>query len=596
MELSKRDKVLTMIGIILAMFLGALDQTIVSTALPKIVEDLYGLDRYAWVATIYLLASTVLVPIYGKLADMYSKKYIELWAVSLFLIGSMLCGLAGEFGTLPLLGDGMNQLIIFRAIQGLGGAGLFSLAFIIVADLFPPNVRGKYQGFIGATFGIASVLGPWIGGLLTDYGGSIIPGIAGWRWIFYVNVPFGILALWFISTKMPKLAPRAARGSLDYVSAFLLMAALVPLILALQLNKTTYPWGGTTTLGLFALSAVMLVLFITTSLRSGNPILDLSLFKNRVFTTANLASLLLGAGFLCLVIFLPLFMVNVLGVSATRSGLSILPLSLGTVFGAIMSGQLVSRIGRYKELMIAGGIILALGIFLLSQMTIDTPYWQVTLYMVICGLGVGPSLPLYTLAIQNAVDVRKLGQATSASQFFRQIGGTIGAAVMGTVLATGLSSSMSTMANAGSASFEMEGVRTGGLEKIAPSVQAGFDQLYNTLATAIQDKDSAKLDAILASSPLPAEAQNGIRQGAQFASSSPQSAESFLSQLKSNFDTQAQKLTADITLSLRTAFASAITRIYRYLFFVVLVGLATAAFIPQLELRKSNQAAPAVEM
>jgi MFS family permease len=198
MELSNRDKVLAMIGVLLAMFLGALDQTIVSTALPKIVEDLQGLERYAWVATAYLLVSTALVPIYGKLADMYSKKSIELWSVSLFLIGSILCGLAGEFGPLPLLGDGMNQLIIFRALQGLGGAGLFSMAFIIVADLFPPNVRGKYQGFIGATFGVASVLGPWIGGLLTDYGGSIIPGIAGWRWVFYVNIPFGILALWFM--------------------------------------------------------------------------------------------------------------------------------------------------------------------------------------------------------------------------------------------------------------------------------------------------------------------------------------------------------------------------------------------------------------
>ena len=188
----------TLIGILLALFLGALDQTIVATALPKIVQDLNGLSRYAWVATAYLVASTALVPIYGKLADMYSRKTIELVAVGFFLSGSFLCGLAGEFGSVPLLGDGMSQLIIFRAVQGIGGAGLFAMAFIIIADLFPPAERGKYQGFVGAVFGIASVLGPWVGGLLTDHGGELIPGIAGWRWVFYVNLPFGALVLWFI--------------------------------------------------------------------------------------------------------------------------------------------------------------------------------------------------------------------------------------------------------------------------------------------------------------------------------------------------------------------------------------------------------------
>ncbi len=599
MELSNRDKVLTMIGVMLAMFLGALDQTIVSTALPKIVEDLQGLDRYAWVATTYLLASTVLVPIYGKLADMYSKKNIELWAVSLFLIGSMLCGLAGEFGSLPLLGDGMTQLIIFRAVQGLGGAGLFSLAFIIVADLFPPNVRGKYQGFIGATFGIASVLGPWIGGLLTDYGGSIIPGIEGWRWIFYVNLPFGILALWFISTKMPKLLPRGEKRRLDYLSAFFLVTALVPLVLALQLNKTTYPWGGAVTVSLLVIATVMLALFIFNSLRSTNPILDLSLFKNRVFTTANIAGFLLGAGFLCLIIFLPLFLVNVLGVSATRSGLSILPLSMAMVFGAIMSGQLVSRIGRYKELMLGGGIVLAIGMFLLSSMSIDTPYWQVTLFMVICGIGVGPSLPLYTLAIQNAVDVRKLGQATSASQFFRQIGGTIGAAIMGTVLATSLSASFSNAAlprNSAGAGFDPEGVRRGGLEQIGPGIEANFDKLYTSLAEAIKSNDTEALNQVLSTSPLPAEAQAGIKQGLQFAGSSPQGTEAFLNELKTRFDDQAKQLTDEVTLTVKTGFATSIAKIYRYLFFLVIAGVIMTAFIPQLELRKSNHAAPAVEM
>ncbi len=222
-----QEKLFTLTGILLALFLGALDQTIVATALPRIVQDLQGLERFSWVATSYLVASTALVPIYGKLADMYSRKKIELAAIWIFLTGSVLCGLAGEFGSIPPIGDAMNQLILFRAIQGMGGAGLFAMAFIIIADLFPPAERGKYQGFVGATFGLASVLGPYMGGLLTDHGSNIIPGVAGWRWAFYVNVPFGALALWFIITKMPVLQPTGRRERLDYLSAALLIGGLI---------------------------------------------------------------------------------------------------------------------------------------------------------------------------------------------------------------------------------------------------------------------------------------------------------------------------------------------------------------------------------
>jgi len=226
-ELSRRDKTLTLAGIVMALFLGALDQTIVATALPSIVDDLGGVSRYAWVATAYVLASTVLVPVYGKVADMLSRRRIELFAVVTFLIGSFLCGAAGQFGTLPLLGDGMTQLIVFRALQGIGGAGLFAMAFIVIADLYPPRERGKYQGFIGAAFAIASVLGPWLGGLLTDHAGGIVPGVAGWRWVFYVNLPVGAVALWFIVTRMPPLVPRSTGQRLDLVSVALRMLTLV---------------------------------------------------------------------------------------------------------------------------------------------------------------------------------------------------------------------------------------------------------------------------------------------------------------------------------------------------------------------------------
>ncbi|WP_400190543.1 MDR family MFS transporter [Hymenobacter sp. B81] len=436
--LTHNDRMLTLAGVLLAMFLGALDQTIVSTALPRIVADLQGLDRFTWVATSYLVASTALVPIYGKLADTYSRRAIELVAIGVFLLGSVLCGLAGEFGPLPLLGDGMTQLIVFRAIQGLGGAGLFAMAFIVIADLFPPAERGRYQGFVGAVFGISSVLGPFLGGLLTDHGDNLLPGVAGWRLVFYVNVPLGALALWFIVTHMPALRPTAEARRLDYLATLLLITGLVPLIVALQLNKAAYPWTSPLTLGLLAASALLLTLFVLKSLRSANPILELSLFRSRVFSTANAAVFLLGGGFLSLIIFEPLFMVNVLGESATRAGTSLIPLSLGVVSGSMLAGQMVSRFGHYRRWMLAGNALLLLGLFLMSTLSESTTYGQVLLYVFVCGLGAGPSMPLYTLAIQNAIEPQLMGQATSAVQFFRQIGGAVAAAALGTVLTMSL--------------------------------------------------------------------------------------------------------------------------------------------------------------
>ncbi|WP_262385986.1 MDR family MFS transporter [Hymenobacter sp. BT491] len=437
-SLTHRHKMLTFAGILLAMFLGSLDQTIVSTALPRIVADLHGLDRFTWVATAYLVASTTLVPIYGKLADTYSRRTIEVTAVCIFLTGSMLCGLAGEFGTLPILGDGMSQLIIFRGIQGVGGAGLFALAFIIIADLFPPSERGKYQGFTGAVFGTSSVLGPFMGGLLTDHGTNLIPGVAGWRLVFYVNLPLGALALWFILTQMPALRPRGGRKHLDYPSALLLIGGLVPLMIALQLNKAVYGWLSPVTLTFLAVSLVALSLFVVRSLGCENPVLHFGLFKNRVFRSANVALFLLGGAFLGIVIFEPLFMVNVVGVSATRAGVSLIPLSLGVVLGSMIAGQMVSRFGHYKYWMLGGGLVVMASLSFLATMPLDVSYHQVLLYLGLCGIGLGPIMPLYTLAIQNSIEPQFLGQATSASQFFRQIGGAISAAVLGTVLTASL--------------------------------------------------------------------------------------------------------------------------------------------------------------
>ena len=573
----------TLIGILLALFLGALDQTIVATALPRIVEDLNGLSRYAWVATSYLVASTALVPIYGKLADMYSRKTIELVAVGFFLSGSFLCGLAGEFGPLPLLGDGMSQLIIFRAVQGIGGAGLFAMAFIIIADLFPPAERGKYQGFVGAVFGIASVLGPWVGGLLTDHGGGLVPGVAGWRWVFYVNVPFGALALWFIIRRMPPLRPPGEKQRLNYGSALLLIGGLVPLVLALQMDKTVYAWGSWVTLSLAALGLACLVLFSYRSLHAANPILDFGLFKNKVFRFANVALFFLGAAFFSIIIFLPLYMVNVVGVSATRAGVALIPLSMGLVTGSVVSGQLVSRFGHYRRWMLGGLALLSVGVLLLYQMTPAVSYWTVVAYMLVCGLGIGPSLPLYTLAIQNAVDVRRIGQATSASQFFRQIGGALGAALMGTLLASSLAQSFSqdmppAMQSAfqGAPSGELS---SGGGAQVDERIEQAYDGLYQRIA---QAEPGLPLPDEITGSPL---LDDATRQRLQQGISASQ-----LPALKEQIRQQAQQTVAQVRIALKQAFNTAITRIYFFTLFIVAAGFIVTWFIPEIPLKKSNEA------
>ena len=588
MTLSDRDRNLTFAGILLAMFLGALDQTIVATALPRIVEDLGGLERYAWVFTAYLVASTVLVPVVGKLADMFSRKAIELVAVSVFLAGSFLCGIAGELGPLPLLGDAMNQLIVFRAVQGVGAAGLFSLAFIIIADLFPPAVRGKYQGYVSAVFGVASILGPLLGGFLTDNAGGIIPGVAGWRWVFYVNVPFGAIAIWFIATRMPPLRPPVGRGRLDVLSAVLLICGLVPLTIALQLDRGVYPWGSSVTVGMLAASVVVLILFVWRSLRSEDPILDLSLFRNRVFRAANLAVLFHGAAFLCTVAFLPLFVVNVIGVSATGAGLALIPLSLGVTAGAIAGGQLVSYVGRYRLLMLVGGAIFATGVLLMSLLDVDATLGRVTVYMVITGLGVGPALPLYTLAVQNAVDVRRIGQATSATQFFRQIGGAIGTAVLGTVLATslaaGFAANLGDVSAAPQAQASGEGVSAAG--DLMSGIRASIEETREDLVLAVTAGDAAAARDVLEGAGVPGEAAQAIAARVD-AATTPSERAALADELTETFDAQAATMLESVEAGVKLTFAQAVTTVYRYVFFILVVVLVASAFIPVLELRRT---------
>ena len=462
-QFSEYEKKVTLWGVAIVFLLSALDQTIVSTAMPRIIAELNGLALYSWVTTAYLLSSTVMVPIWGKLGDLFGRKPVLLAGITFFLAGSWLSGLSGEFGDLPILGGGMTQLIVFRAVQGIGGGALFTTAFAIIGDLYPPRERGKVGGMFGAVFGLSSTVGPLIGGFFTDHGTVTLLGhvVAGWRWVFYINLPLSLVSLFMIIVKMPKMS-HAAKGKIDFIGAGLIIATVVPLLLALTFGGHQYPWASPQVLGLFAGSAAGLVAYLFAERFASDPILPLDLFKSRVFSTANLAGFLIAMSFMSTVAFLPLFMQLGQGVAATTSGLSTLPLMAGIMGSSILSGRLVSRTGIYKPYMIGGVLVTALGIWLLSQMHAETTRLDLAWRMLVLGIGLGPGQSLFSLAVQNAMPISRLGVVTSSSQFFRQIGSTIGVAVFGTLLTNQLNA---------------------GLGKIMPGVDVGKLQGMGAQAT-----------------------------------------------------------------------------------------------------------------
>ncbi len=448
---------ITVIALVIVLLLGALDQTIVSTAMPRIVAQLQGLSLYAWVTTVYLLTSTVMVPIWGKLGDLYGRKLVLVWGVSIFILGSALCGLAGEFGTLPVIGGGMTQLIVFRGLQGVGGGALFTSAFAVIADLYPPRERGKLSGYFGAVFGLASVVGPLIGGFLTQHGTTHLGGvtIAGWRWVFYVNLPLSALALFMIIARTPSL--RAGRGGkIDLLGAALVVAAFVPLLLALSWGGHQYAWGSATILTLLATTAVSLALFVLVELKAPEPLLPLDLFRNKVFSLGNGAAFVISMAFFGAITFVPLYLQLGIGVSATTSGMVLLPMMFGLILSSTVSGRLVTRLGRYKPMMLFGAVMMLLGVFLMTRLTPQTTSLGVAWRVFILGLGLGPSQGLFALAVQNAVPMERLGVATSSSQFFRQIGSTFGVAVFGAVMTQALAAEVAKAGGAGGAKLSLD--------------------------------------------------------------------------------------------------------------------------------------------
>ena len=434
------DRRLTLISVMIVFLLSAMSQTIIGTAMPRIVAELSGLHLYAWATTAYLLTSTVSVPIWGKLGDIHGRKPVLLVGIGIFMVGSWLAGLSGEFGRLPLLGDGMTQLIIFRALQGLGGGALFTTTFAVIAELYPPRERAKLSGLTGSLFGLSSVMGPVVGGFFTDHGTVTLLGVVieGWRWVFYVNVPFALVGVIMILVKMPGV-PARGDAAIDYLGAFLIVLAFVPLLLAITWGGHDHPWGSPLIVGLFVLALAALAAFIFVERAVRDPILPLALFRDRTFTAANSAAFVYSMTFMGVTSFLPLYMQVGQGVPATRSGVTMLALMGGLVVSSTVNGQLVTRTGKFKPFMIAGGLMLMLGVFLLTFIGPDTSSWDLAWRLAIFGVGLGPGQSMFSLAVQNAVPPHQLGVATSSSQFVRQLGSTVGVALFGALLTASLS-------------------------------------------------------------------------------------------------------------------------------------------------------------
>src|SRR2546421_3168641 len=415
-DMTRSARILATVGVALALFLAALDQTIVGTALPRIVSDLNGLDYFAWVATAYLVTSTILTPIAGKLGDLFGRKPFLLVGMIGFVVASALCGQSHS----------MLELVVFRTIQGIFGGMLFATVFAVIGDLFPPSQRARLAGLFGAVFGLSSIIGPTAGGYITD--------TWGWRWVFYVNLPVGIIAVLLVIATMPFVRSSASIRDIDFLGAGALVAGLVPLMVALSITRD-HGWTSPEVLGLLAVAAVILAVFFVIEMRSDHPILPFSLFKNSTFSVSMIVGFLTGFGMFGTIVFVPLIYQGVLGVSATNSGQLLTPMMLGLIVASTLVGQAMVRIRYYRFLGTAGIVVMLVGMWLLSQVTVTTSRLQVVRDIVLVGAGLGTTFPLYLTAVQTALPRNFLGVASSQIQFWRQIGGTIGTAVLGSVLA-----------------------------------------------------------------------------------------------------------------------------------------------------------------
>jgi len=458
-EVDSSSRKLILAAVAVMLLLAALDQTIVSTALPTIVSELGGIDHLSWVVTAYLLTSTVVGPLYGKLGDLYGRKRMMEVSVTLFLIGSVLAGMS----------QSMAFLIGSRAIQGLGGGGLFVLALTVIGDIIPPRERGKIQGMFGGIFGLSSVAGPLLGGYFTD--------ALSWRWIFYINLPLGIIALVVFGLAFKAKGERR-QHRIDYTGAISLSTALIALVLVTSLGGRTFDWDSTFIISMGALAVIATVLFIWIETRAAEPILPLSLFRYNNFRVLSGVGFASGAALFGSVTFLPLYLQVARGVSPTESGLMMLPLSLGLLSGATGSGFLMSRTGRYHHLPIMGTAVLTIGMLWLTRLQYDTPMYVVMIMMAVVGIGLGPTMSVTTTAIQNAVPQNMIGVGTAGFTLFRQIGGSLGVSLFGALFSNRLAAGMAEVMPAGVSGGGVERLNAKLVASLPPSIQGKVIEVF----------------------------------------------------------------------------------------------------------------------
>lgn len=477
--LSHDQIMVIVVGLMAGMFLAALDQSIVSTALPRIVSDLGGLDKLSWVVTAYLLTSTAATPLWGKISDLYGRRIIFQAAIVLFLLGSALCGLA----------QNMPQLIGFRALQGIGGGGLLAIAFSIIGDIIPPRERGRYQGYFGAVWGSAAVAGPLLGGWFTDG--------PGWRWIFYINIPIGIAALVIISIVL-KLPLQKREHSIDYLGAAIIVAAVSSLLLYLDWAGKNFGWASARAIGLIAIAVFLAIAFIFVELRAKEPIIPMHLFRNSIFSTANLFGFLFGVAMFGSSIFLPLYLQAVQGMSPTRSGMAMIPTVAGMMSFSILSGQLITRRGRYKIFPVLGSLTVIVALIVLSRLSADTAYIHVAIGAFLFGAGMGMTMQTIVVAVQNAVEYRDMGVATSSTTFFRSLGGAIGTAVLGAILTSRLDHHLAVRIEDSGASIDPSTIDANNIESIRGLAEPARSIVNEAFTSATNDVFLSCLPFILA--------------------------------------------------------------------------------------------------
>ncbi len=514
-HLSQQRLIPILTGLMLGMLLAALDQTVVGTAMPRVIADLGG-QNLIWVYTAYLLASTVGVPIYGKLSDIYGRRIFFMGGMILFLIGSALSGTS----------QNMTQLIIYRGIQGLGAGAIMPIAQAIIGDIFPPSERGKWQGLFIAVFGLATILGPLLGGAITDHW--------GWRWVFYVNMPVGAVALVAAGLTIPGRFTHR-QHKIDTLGSVALILWSVPLLLAISFGGNEYAWDSWQIISLFAFAAVMLIAFVVIELRAAEPIISPRLFKNSIFTVSTVTTFLLSGGMFGAILFLPYFVQDVLGETATNSGVVLTPMMLGFMFSSIVGGQLLSRTGRYKILALAGFVVAAAGMFLLSRMDVNTKDGTLVLNMIVTGLGIGVMMSLFTIVVQNAFPIQRIGEVTSTLTFFRSIGSTIGLTVLGAVMT-------------------------------------------NTFTNNLQASIPAPLQPYIPISQLTNVGQSSSGNGIN------------LQPIIAHFGQQAPVLLQQLEMAIKTSFSSAITDLFLIGTGMMIICFVLTLFLREIPLRKSNKA------